>query len=108
VTDNKIREAVDVIVARLVDEGRLIEGGFVAMIYATYPDLDSLPRDQFDQLHSAFFAGAQHIFASMTTMLDPGAEPTERDLERMDKIAAELDQFIGEYKLRHIAAEGEA
>ena len=41
----------------------------------------------------AFMAGSQHLFASIMSILDPGDEPTEKDLKRMDLIAAELEVF---------------
>lgn len=42
----------------------------------------------------AFFAGAQHLFASiMNSGLDEGTEPTEADMARMDNIARELKEF---------------
>jgi hypothetical protein len=41
-------------------------------------------------------------------MLDPGEEPTEADLSRMDKISTELERFIAEFKLKHFEASGSA
>jgi hypothetical protein len=47
------------------------------------------------------FFGAQHLFASLNSVLEEGEEPTEKDLRRMENIAAELIAFIEHYKLRH-------
>jgi hypothetical protein len=51
-------------------------------------------------MHYAFMAGAQHLFSSIMTILDPEAEPTERDLKRMDLIDQELEAFRKEMELR--------
>ena len=42
------------------------------------------------------------------TFFDPGDEPTDRDLERLDKVQEELQGFIEEYKLQHTMTEGRA
>ena len=41
----------------------------------------------------AFFAGAQHLFGSIMTMLDQDADVTEADLGRLSLIDAELQSF---------------
>lgn len=46
----------------------------------------------------AFFAGANALLSEIVTMLDPGLEPTEGDLKKMDEIAAELNDFVGRVK----------
>ena len=51
--------------------------------------------------HQAFFGGAQHLFGSIMSILDPGHEPTERDMRRMDLIAHELEAFIHEFMQRN-------
>jgi hypothetical protein len=45
-----------------------------------------------------FFAGAQHLFGSIMGIMDPGEEPTDADLRRMDQIDVELKTFIAEFK----------
>lgn len=70
------------------DQGRLIEAGWRA--YRKF----ILPRDASDQLadeaQMAFYAGAQHLFASIMSGLDPEHDPTDADLRRMDLIEREL------------------
>jgi hypothetical protein len=88
----------------LVDKGKLIEAGWVSLRLAAVPDDASAL--QLEEMRNAFFAGAQHLFGSIMTMLEPDAEPTEADLARMDLIAAELDGFIEKYKLKHFPAQG--
>lgn len=99
------REAIgkiaDAIAGHYIDRGKIIEMGFAEMIRQTYPDYKSMPRDQLDDLRSAFFGGAQHLMGSIMGTLDPGSEPTEQDLRRMDLIHHELEAFIEEYKQRH-------
>jgi hypothetical protein len=96
-----IGKVADTLAGEAVDRGKVIEMGFAAMISQSYPDWETMPASQRDELRCAFFAGAQHLWGSIMGILDPGAEPTERDLRRMDLIAHELDAFIVEYKQRH-------
>lgn len=42
----------------------------------------------------AFYAGAQTLFTAIMTMLDPGEEPTDADLVKMDEIDKELREFV--------------
>jgi len=103
---SEIRKVIDAVTAYLVDEGRLIEAGWVALRVQSIPD-DASPV-QLDEMRNAFFAGAQHLFASINSVLEPGEEPTEKDLHRMESIANELDRFIEDYKLRRFPSEGSA
>jgi hypothetical protein len=53
---------------KLLDSGCLIEAGWVALRLAAVPmDASAL---QLDEMRSAFFAGAQHVFASIMHGLD--------------------------------------
>lgn len=108
--EHKQREAerniIDEITKKLVDEGKIIEAGWVSLKMMTIPK--NAPQIQIDEMRNAFFAGAQHLFGSMMSMLEEGSEETEADLNRMRKIADELDNFIEKYKLRHSTAKGSA
>lgn len=99
------REAIgklaDEMAGRFIDRGKIIEMGFAAMIQQTYPGWQTMPKQQLDDLRCAFFGGAQHLMGSIMGTLDPGQEPTERDMRRMDLIHHELEAFIEEYKQRH-------
>ena len=88
----------------LIDQGKLIEAGWVSMRLAC--DLEDAPPDQLHQMRMAFFAGAQHLMGSMMSALDPDAEPTEADLRRMGLIAGELEKFISEFARDHIPTQG--
>lgn len=108
--EHKQREAerniIDEVTKKLVDEGKIIEAGWASLKMMTIPK--NAPQIQIDEMRNAFFAGAQHLFGSMMSMLEERSEETEANISRMHKIADELDSFIEEYKLRHYRAEGSA
>ena len=90
----------------LTDQGKLIEAGWVGLRLAAIPS--DAGRTQLEEMRQAFFAGAQHLFSSIMTILDPDAEPTEKDLERMDLIDKELRAFIADFEMRHVPTKGTA
>jgi hypothetical protein len=90
----------------LTDQGKLIEAGWVAMRLGFVP-LDA-PADQLHEMRLAFFAGAQHLFSSIMTILEPDAEPTDKDLARMDLIDKELRAFIKDFEIKHVPTQGRA
>ncbi len=75
----------------LTDQGKIIEAGWVIYLHKVVPA--SAGPVQINETRLAFFAGAQHLFASIMTILEPGAEPTEKDMQRMDHINNELRAF---------------
>jgi hypothetical protein len=80
---------------RLTDEGRLIEAGWQTMRIQVVPPTAS--DVQLTEMRKAYFAGAQHLFASiMTVMGEDGGEPTAEDLHRLDLIDQELRGFVEE------------
>lgn len=88
------RELHDKILSSSSDDGRVIEIGFQAMrrlLISKYA-----PEAQVEDMRLAFFAGAQHLFASIFAILDPDSEPTDKDMERMSKINDELNEFTKE------------
>jgi len=90
----------------LADQGKLIEAGWVGLRVAC--DLEDAPKVQLEEMRNAFFAGAQHLFSSIMTILEPDAEPTKKDLERMDLIDKELRTFINDFTIRNIPTGGSA
>jgi hypothetical protein len=85
------RDVLEQATKTLTDEGKLIEAGWVGYQLAVMsPDAPAL---QLDECKLAFFAGALHLFSSIMTILDAGAEPTDNDLARLDNIQAELGKF---------------
>lgn len=89
------KEIVDAVVKEFSDQGMLIEGGWKAYELLSLQNTSPIQRSE---CRKAFFLGAQHLFASIMGVLEPDAEPTEKDLERMDKIDAELKKFLEEIK----------
>lgn len=83
----------------LIDQRKLIEAGFIAMRVLAIPA--DAPPVQIDAMREAFFAGAQHLFGSIMTILDRGTEPTDNDIRRMNWIDAELQNFIEVYAKKH-------
>lgn len=95
----EIDKAAKAFVKKMVDEGRLIEAGWVGFQLAAYPD--GTEDEQGRQLRWAFFAGAQHLFGSTMDFMDPGTEPTADDLRRMSLIEHEFRAFLHEFKEAH-------
>jgi hypothetical protein len=99
--DEDIRKLVDATTRMFTEQGRLIEAGYRAMVVLLYPDGSPGPAHP-EQLREAFFAGAQHLFGSLTaSVLDEDREPTEADLRRMDLIDSELKVFLAGFAIRH-------
>jgi hypothetical protein len=100
ITEEKLRY----LQRNLTDRGKLIEAGWIGLRLAALP-LDA-PKCQIDEMRNAFMAGAQYLFSAIMTILDPGDEPTEKDLDRMSLIQDELDEVIKDYGLRHTVTAG--
>lgn len=77
---------------KLADEGLLIKSGFVGYMAACFPD-EQPSAIQSRELEQAFMAGSLHLWSSIMVMLDPGTEPTARDMRRMDLIASEIEAY---------------
>ena len=80
-------------------QGKLIEAGWIGMQLACIPP--DAPQVQIDEMRMAFFAGAQHLFGSITNILDPEADVTDADLVKMESIHNELQGFIAEFDRKH-------
>jgi hypothetical protein len=98
--EHKRKQDIRRMVNEFTEKGKLIEAGFVAMLAIEYPD-GGLAPERIAVLRDAFFAGAQHLFGSLTaSVLDEDHEPTEADLRRMDRIDSELRGFFIDYMRR--------
>jgi len=103
---NLHQDQIEKMTKQLINSGQIIQAGWISLRYVAYPEAS---EHQLNMLREAFYAGAQHLFASIMTVLDPGNEPTEADMKRMNKIHEELEHFIKEFKLRHMTKpEGNA
>lgn len=99
-TPEEITELANAMTLDLVDRGKLIAGGYAGFIQAAYGDAKNVPYDQLQQLHAAFFAGAQHTFAGVVHVIDHAASEAQAS-RRMDRINAELQQFIRDFAKKH-------
>jgi len=91
---------------QLVRDGKLIEAGWIGLRIAAIPA--AAPKVQLEEMRTAFFAGAQHLFSSIMTILDPGEEPTQADMDRLTLIQTELDRFIAEFAAKTMPTKGSA
>ncbi len=89
------QEIADNLTRECVDRGQIIEGGWKAMEILALKDASEVQRTE---MRKAYFFGAQHLFASIMNILEPGDDATDLDLERMTKISDELDKFVAEIK----------
>ena len=92
------RQFLEQLSRRLADEGKLIEAGWAALRIQAIPL--NAPAVQLQEMRMAYMAGAQHLFSSIMTILEPGQDETEADLTRMDLIHKELEAFGKELELR--------
>ena len=99
-------KAVAAITMAAADNGRIIEVGFDALReLAIAPDA---PQAQIDEMRIAYMAGAQHVWASIMSILDHGDDETPGDLMRMAKMQAELDAWRQTLELRLGKTDGAA
>lgn len=72
------------------------EGGVVNTAWRSFAErvlpADAIPIQR-QEMRKAFYGGAAMLLHSIVAFLDPGTEPTDRDLEKMDKLQRELDAF---------------
>lgn len=98
----QITEDMAVELARIAtDRGHLVELGWISMLLHVIPK-DSSPT-QVSEMRKAFFLGAEHLYASIITVMDEGEGVTEKDLERMANIHDELQAFRKEVTTHHTA-----
>lgn len=86
-----IEEAAHHITKEFTDRGKLIEAGWAAFAHYVVPK--DAPPIQVREMRLAYMAGAEHLFDSIMSILDPGEEPTAADLRRMDLIGKEIDKW---------------
>ena len=93
---------------QFTDRGLLIEAGWV--VYERYAVPATAGEVQREETKLAFMAGAQHLFSSMISIMDPtkDAEPTEADLNRMTQIHEELEAWAAKVSERMTPAQGKA
>jgi hypothetical protein len=82
---------LDHIAKKMTDDGKIVEAGWQGFKTTVLPY--GADENQILVMRTTFFAGAQHLFASIMSILDAGQEPTDADMLRMDKIHQELKAF---------------
>jgi hypothetical protein len=100
------QEFLQNLTVQLSDQGKLIEAGWVGLQLAAINA--EAPPTQLSEMRMAFFAGAQHAFHSIMTILEPGEEPTNNDMNRLPLIDKELKQFIADFEARSLPTSGRA
>jgi hypothetical protein len=100
------KEFLEMTMKRLADEGKLVEAGWVGLRLAV--GLENAPAEQLREMRLAFLGGAQHLFSSIMSVLDPSSEPTDADLKRMhliaDELAAAEHELVASYEVKQKAA----
>ena len=104
--EKQLKEEVEKLTKALVDSGKIIEAGWISLRLAAVSR--NAPQIQLDEMRTAFFAGAKHLFSSLMTVLDPDEEVTEDDMRRMDMINKELDDFIKDFEMKNCKVGGSA
>ena len=94
------------ITMKLAREGKILEGGWRA--FELICVAENMPDVQRSDLRIAYYAGCQHLWASMMGIMDPGEEPTDADMRKMDLINREIEVVTLELKLRFNASKGSA
>jgi hypothetical protein len=74
-----------------VKHSRLIETLWLSYRQRVIPK--DAPKVQIDECQLAFYAGATALFSTIISILQPGQEATDADLETMSAIEAELRGF---------------
>jgi hypothetical protein len=94
----QIDKVVQEMTKKLADEGKLLEAGWTAYRHlAMHP---ASPPIQISECRTAYYAGAQHLFGSIMSMMDPDAEPTDADMNKMELLQRELSDFLVELEAR--------
>jgi hypothetical protein len=91
-----VQAAATAITKELAAKGMIIEGGWRA--YVILGGLENASQVQRDETRKAYYAGAQHLFASILSVLDPGEDTTDADMKRMSLINEELDRWVQSMK----------
>lgn len=95
---------VTLLTKALTDQGRIIEAGWASYRHLVIPAGAS--ATQIEETRRGFYAGAQHLFGSIMSVMEEGSEPTENDLKRMDQIHTELDTFAQSFRVGVGSKEG--
>jgi hypothetical protein len=98
--DERVHKVVEMITDKYASEGKLVEMGWVSLLMIL-ENSGPLPEHQREDMRMAFMAGAQHIFASIMSIISKESdEATPEDEMKLTLIHNELTVFGREMKLR--------
>lgn len=100
-----VKKLAERVTRDLADQGKLLEAGWQAYRLLC---LQVPPHEARDDLREAFMSGAEHLFASIMSMLDPGTEETPDDMRRMDRLNDELEPIRQGLRLKYGRTAGSA
>lgn len=95
---DEMRALVKKLTQHLMDEGKIIEAGWMAMRHVALAKTAS--EAQLHDMRAAFFAGAQHLFGSMMGTAEDPESTTE---DRFELILQELRAFAEELQHEGLA-----
>jgi len=96
-TPEQEREIADAM-KEMADKGMLVAAGFAAFRIVAG---DRVPPDVLLTVHTAYMAGAEHLFTTIMSILEPGDEPTEKDTDRIELIYQELQRWRAKMVEQH-------
>ena len=101
-----VADAVTSAIAKVtIDSGQgVVKFGWDA--YRRYFVPKDMSPSDLTVVQNAFYCGAQHLFASVNSVLNEGEDPTDEDIERMNKISEELATWARQFKQIHSEALG--
>lgn len=76
----------------IAKKGLLVETGWMAFIVTTMPE--TATENQKRAMRLAYFAGAQHLWASLNLILGDGKNVTDGDIEPLRQIETELADWV--------------
>lgn len=109
--EERYRTALARVMRQLIDEGKPIEAGWCLFrsIILGLPDGTTMSETDQANRREAFFAGAEHMFSTLTRILDEAEEDgSAEDYLRIDKVRKELDEFDQQLRLKYGSAVGSA
>lgn len=102
-TARLITEVCSELTRMLVDDGKLIEGGWTTLRMVALPA--DAPEAQVRELRKAFFLGAHHLWLSLYEIpeQDKGPAASDKEMARLEQIQNELEAFRLEHCTPHRA-----
>ena len=95
----KRRKLHETLAGSLMRQGLLMEVGWQVMREHYLPA--EMTAEEFQRYRDTFYAGAQHLFFSLTAGIDVGNDITRDDMRKMQQINSELTSFTEDFTRRH-------